>query len=115
MMYIVISPFRVSPRTFLIDRAVQLWLSNKTMKRSLLTAVVFLLGCHAEVLANTTVDIYNTWELYDEESEEVIGVTISDDFRESASLKFQLTDAPEGGGYQVDITTDDASEESPAW
>lgn len=84
------------------------------MKRSLLTAVVFLLGCHAEVLANTTIDIFNTWEVYDEETGEPIGQTISENFRECASLTFQITDLPEGG-YQVDITTDDASGESPAW
>lgn len=86
------------------------------MKRSLLAAVVFLLGCHAEVQASTTIDIFNTWEVYDEESGEVIGVTISEDYRESASLTFRLTDVPEGG-YQCDITFDEemAEEaESPA-
>lgn len=86
------------------------------MKRSLFTAAVILLGCHAVVCADTTVDIYNTWELWDEESGEVIGVTISEDYRESASLTFRLTDVPEGG-YQCDITFDEemAEEaESPA-
>lgn len=83
------------------------------MKRSLLTAVVFLLGCHAELLANTTIDIFNTWEVYDEETWEPIGQTISESFRECASLTFQITDLPEGG-YQADIMTDEMAE-SPAW
>ncbi|MBQ3218540.1 MAG: PEP-CTERM sorting domain-containing protein [Akkermansia sp.] len=96
------------------------------MKHSLFTnTVILLLGCHAGVWADASFSFYNTWELYDDDNGEFIGMTISEDYRTSSSLTFQLTDAPEGG-YQVDIAidgvgggndieVDGAEGEFPAW
>lgn len=81
------------------------------MKRILSTAFFALLGCLTNLYAGTTVDFYNTWGVYDEESGEEIGITISNAFRECASMTFILTDMPEYG-YQVDINIDDEDEPS---
>lgn len=61
--------------------------------------------CKAE---EPTYYFFNTWEIYDEESGEVTGETISEFFREASSLTFQLTDVPESG-YQVDLTDEETS------
>lgn len=45
---------------------------------------------------------FDNWKIYDEESGEVTGETISKFFREADSLTFQLTDVPESR-YQVDL------------
>lgn len=99
--------------SFLIDNVVQLCFTNKEMKHSLFTnTVILLLGCHAGVWADASFSFYNERELDD--NGEIIRMTISEDYRESSSLTFQLTDAP-AGGYQVDGAFDGAEGESPAW
>lgn len=99
--------------SFLIDNVVQLCFTNKEMKHSLFTnTVILLLGCHAGVWADASFSFYNAWEFDD--NGEVIGTTISEGYRESSSLTFQLTDAPEGG-YDVNIDIDGAEWESTDW
>ena len=101
----------VSTCMFFIDNMCQICPYIALMKRILSTAFFALLGCLTNLYAGTTVDFYNTWGIYDEESGEEIGITISNAFRECASMTFILTDMPEYG-YQVDINIDDEDEPS---
>lgn len=101
----------VSTCMFFIDNMCQICPYIALMKRILSTAFFALLGCLPNLYAGTTVDFYNTWGVYDEESGEEIGITISNAFRECASMTFILTDMPEYG-YQVDINMDDEDEPS---
>lgn len=102
----------MSTYSFFFDNFRKICPYNARHATHTIDSICSFLSCLANIYAATTADFYNTWAVYDEESGEEIGVTVSNAFRECASLTFQLSDRPEGG-YQVDINVDYDDEQPP--